>query len=107
MLNSLIVPIRDKEAEFKIKKISVEEARDIVDKAKEIKSAIGHELTAKVLSTLLGTTIEVNRISIYFNINDEAIVFVLKQRLPEGKVIMSQEEIEKIGYEIFYVRRVS
>lgn len=107
LLNALVVPFKGEEAEFRIRRISVEEARNIVNKTKQIVSAVGHESTAKALSILLGIPVEVNRVSIFFDVNDEAIVFTLKTRLPEGKVIQDVAELEKIGYELFHVVRVS
>ncbi|MCM8811390.1 MAG: YddF family protein [Candidatus Omnitrophica bacterium] len=65
-------------------------------------SAIGHEGTAKFLSSLLGLQIKPNRIKVKLQkISDYLIVFSLNERLPEGK-ILTKEEIEKIkNYKFF------
>lgn len=104
-LNSLITPFEGKEAQFIIKRISAEEAKEIIKNAKEIVSAIGHSSTAQILSVLLGIQVQTNRIQIYFAPGDEGIVITLKTRLPEGKVIQDATELERIGYELFYIKR--
>jgi hypothetical protein len=65
-------------------------------------SFIGHEVTAKALSMLLGIQVDVNRASLKL-VNGEMIVFTLNQRLQEGQVINSLTELEKIGYTLYYV----
>lgn len=57
----------------------------------EFVSAIGHESTAKLLSHVLGQEIAVNRIQVTLQVGDVAIIFRLKQRLPEGKVLNETE----------------
>lgn len=107
LLNALItpIPVQDKEAVFKIKRVTKEEAREIAKNA-HIVSAIGHQATAQLMSLLLDMPVQTNRVSVYFNPNDEALAFVLKQRLQEGQVINSIDELEKIGYDLFYVIRI-
>ena len=61
-------------------------------------SAIGHESTAKIMTKLLGIPVEVNRQNYIQPVGEKAIVFKLKTRAPEGK-ILTAEEIEEIGYE--------
>lgn len=63
----------------------------------EIVSAIGHESTAEILSTLLKTKIEVNRFRFSQTTEDICLVFKLNGRPPEGK-ILTKDEIENIGY---------
>ena len=62
-------------------------------------SAVGHEATAEVLSRLLGVKVPVNRARIQMQPGDEAVVFRLHERLPEGKVL-SAEELEQHGYDL-------
>ncbi|QJF12309.1 DUF1874 domain-containing protein [Saccharolobus solfataricus rod-shaped virus 1] len=106
LLNSLIVPFEGQEAEFQIKKINFKEARDIVNNAGNIVSAIGHSATANILSNLLGIPVQTSRIAIYFKPGDNAIAFVLKRRLEEGQVIQTEEELNKIGYDLYYILRI-
>ena len=60
-------------------------------------SAIGHESTALILSGLLKLDIGVNRIEFKQETTDLGIVFKLKGRPEEGK-ILSRGEVEEIGY---------
>jgi hypothetical protein len=36
------------------------------------------------------------------NVGDEAIILTLNKRLEEGQVIGSIEELEKVGYSLYY-----
>lgn len=84
--------------DYSLKDISLEQAIEIVQKNKNnLDSAIGHESTAQIMSHLLKTSVEVNRQMFVQQVGQEAIVFKLNGRPPEGK-ILSTEEIEKIGY---------
>jgi hypothetical protein len=48
-----------------VKRISVDEARDIIRSWKDdIKSIVGHQATAEILSILLNMKIEVNRVEV-------------------------------------------
>lgn len=69
-------------------------------------SAIGHESTAEILSELLGVKVPVNRQNYQQKVGESAIVFKLKTRAPEG-VVLSKEEIEKIGYEFGLLTRTN
>jgi len=61
----------------------------------EIYSVIGHESTAKLLSSILGIDVPVNRAEYKYSYNDIVIVFTVPYRLPEGKVL-SEEELQEI-----------
>lgn len=61
-------------------------------------SAVGHESTAAILTELLYRKVEVNRIEFKQQVGDVAVVFKLRGRPPEGK-ILTREEIESIGYD--------
>jgi hypothetical protein len=82
--------------------VSLEEARRIVRvyqaNGQTVQSAIGHQSTADLLSMLLDIPVAVNRMEFKQTVDDVALIFKLKQRAPEGK-ILSREEIEGIGYE--------
>jgi hypothetical protein len=69
-------------------------------------SAVGHESTAQVLSSLLGVPVPVNRIQYVQQASDLAIVFKLRGRPPEGRVLTVQE-IEGIGYDFGMIRMES
>ena len=83
---------------YELKTITLEEARKIIaDNRGNLLSAIGHQSTAEVMSTLLKEEIEVNRIQFCQKNGQIAIVFKLNGRPPEGK-ILTAEEVETIGY---------
>ena len=65
--------------------------------ANGFQSAIGHQSTADIISTLLGVECPMNRIMYRQDIGDYALVFKLNGRPEEGK-ILSVADIEEIGY---------
>jgi hypothetical protein len=93
------------EGKYNNKKIDLKTVKEIC-KDKNIISAIGHEATAKILTELLEFEIPVNRIHYKQGYDDIAIVFQLRDRIPEGK-ILNKEEIEKIGYDFFVMFRIA
>lgn len=72
----------------------------------DFQSAIGHQATAEILTELLGAPVLVNRIQYVQGIDDTAIVFKLKARAPEGK-ILNRAEVEEIGYEFGILKRIA
>jgi len=68
-------------------------------------SVIGHEATAKIVSSRLGVSVQVNRVSIQLRPADLLVVFQLLTRLPEGK-ILSEEEMRSVQAK-WYVVSVS
>lgn len=89
---------------FEFSLISLAKAKELV-KNNEIQSAIGHSATAEVLTQLLGVEIKNNRIEFNQALGEVALVFKLKARISEGKVLTSAE-IEEIGYEFGILRRI-
>ena len=89
---------------FEIKTISLDEAKKIIA-GSELDSAIEHQSTADIMSTLLETDIQMNRQLLVQQVNQQAIVFKLKGRPAEGQ-ILSIDEIEKIGYEFKLMTRI-
>ena len=90
---------------YEYEKISVDEAKKMLHGSK-FTSAVGHKSTADAITTILGHLVPMNRTQIKMNKNDQAIVFKLQKRLPEGVVINSLEELEKIGYEFGLLTRI-
>ena len=89
---------------FVLRVISLSDAKNLV-KRSQVFSAIGHSATAEILSALLEIKVFANRIEYTQHINTTALVFKLKSRIPEGK-ILSRAEIEEIGYEFRILRRL-
>jgi hypothetical protein len=74
----------------KVRPISLEEVRNLLKGG--FVSAVGHESTAQVMSTLLGVEVPPNRVAISLSEEDKLIVFQLGVRLQEGQ-ILSKEEV--------------
>jgi hypothetical protein len=81
---------------FRYKKISLDDAKKLVKEG--FQSAIGHDATANIISTLLNINCPVNRILYRQEIVESALVFKLKGRPKEGQ-ILTEDELKKIGYE--------
>ena len=90
--------------EYKLTDISLDEAKALVNDAVELDSAIGHQSTAEIMTTLLGTEVAVNRQMFTQEVGQQALVFKLNGRPEEGK-ILTTEEIEKIGYKFQLLER--
>lgn len=92
------------EGKYNCVKTDLETVKKVIQDKKFL-SAIGHKSTATILSTLLDIEIPVNRIKYEQAFSDVAIVFQLKDRIPEGK-ILSQKEIKEIGYDFYFLYRI-
>jgi hypothetical protein len=100
--------------QFDYHQISLEDAQILAYNAMDpmigpddgLLSAVGHESTAQILTSLLEVEVPMNRIQFVQEVGQDAIVFKLKGRPPEGR-ILSAEEIEKIGYEFGLLSRLS
>lgn len=91
---------------FQYAPITLEEAKTLVTSENGFTSAVGHESTANVLTSLLGVNVEVNRIEYAQQVNDLALIFKLNSRPEEGK-ILTVEEIEEIGYILGTITKTS
>ncbi len=85
--------------------ISIDEARRFL-RREDFQSAVGHESTAQLLSDLLGQEIPLRRRGIAMEPGDTALVFRLKDRLPEGQ-ILSMSSLGSQSYEFGVLRRLS
>ena len=77
---------------IKVVEASVEDVKNILNQG--FVSAIGHEATAKIITTQLGVNVPVNRVSISLKRGDTLLVYQLLKRLEEGKVLTEQEMME-------------
>lgn len=103
MLGILNTAIITAPGRYEMHTISVDSAQALVFQMNWV-SAIGHEATAQILSEILQVTIPVNRIQYVQQPRERAIVFKLRGRPEEGK-ILSREEIEAIGYDLYVLTR--
>lgn len=95
ILNGAIITA---EGEYSCRTISLEEAKQLVQSAPNIISAVGHQATAEILTDLLETEVALNRIDFKQQTGQQALVFKLNSRPPEG-VILTRKEIEELGYQ--------
>lgn len=85
---------------------TLEQAKKFVQSSEnEVHSAVGHKSTADVLTTLLGIEVPVNRVNYEQQRGEVALVFKLRERPEEGK-ILTTEEIEAIGYDFGLIFRL-
>lgn len=95
--------------EYRYERLSVDKVKELVEKYvdsnRSIQSAIGHQATADVLTSLLGVSVPVNRMDYHQAKGERALVFKLLQRAPEGR-ILDRAEIEAIGYEFGLLTRL-
>ena len=92
---------------FSYKMTTLEEVKKFLSTLDlKITSAIGHKSTADILTELLGRPVNMNRIQYEQQVGEIAIVFKLRGR-PEECKILSKEEIEKIGYDFFFLEKLS
>jgi hypothetical protein len=92
LLNALIVPIdfeKHPQVTIRIRKATVEEVRQLLSHG--FISAIGHQATADLLTTLIGIEIPYNRVTIKAKPGDKLVHFVLRERIPEGRVLTLDE----------------
>ena len=90
---------------FELKDITLEEARNLVTE-NEILSAVGHQSTADILTTLLKTEVPMNRIMFEQETGQKALVFKLNGRPEEGK-ILTAEEIHQIGFKFQLLTKIA
>jgi len=96
MIYVLNSPILTSMGVFKYSEISIEDASSILG-SNNFTSAVGHQSTAEVMSRILKVEIPTNRVRIQMEPGDRAIVFQLRTRLPEGRVL-SKEELESLPF---------
>jgi hypothetical protein len=100
----LNAPILTAEGLFRCRTMVLDEARALVA-AQGFESAIGHALTAAVLSDLLAIDCPVRRVEFQQAQGQLAIVFRLARRIEEGRVLHDRAEIEKVGYSFLLLTR--
>jgi hypothetical protein len=94
---------------YSLKLLSLEEARNIVAAYRQadamIRSAVGHESTARVMSSLLGIDVPMCRDAVVQTEHEDALCLKMNGRPPEGK-ILSIEELTAIGFEWYLMRKL-
>ena len=90
---------------YRLSDISTERAKEILSDNNFI-SAIGHESTAEIISSVLGITVPMNRINASFEeVGDLAICFKLNSRPKEGS-ILDLQQLQEIGFSWKLLERI-
>ena len=89
---------------YELQNISLQEAQALVQQHNDILSAVGHQSTADILTTLLGVQVPMNRIMFEQEVGQKALIFKLNGRPEEGK-ILTQQEIKELGYKFQLLTR--
>lgn len=84
--------------------LSLDEAQQLADKG--FISAIGHQGTAALMSELLRTLVPAHRYPIRMEPGDEALVFRLLERQPEGR-ILDKAALANVPHEFALLRRLT
>ena len=105
MLTLLNTSILTSFGSYNYREINLEQARELVQN-NQIQSAIGHQSTADIMTTLLEVEVPLNRIQFKQKEGETALVFQLKGRAPEG-AILSVEELQQIGFTWGILERIS
>lgn len=72
----------------------------------ELDSAVGHEATAQIMSTVLGVTIPTNRQLFAQSLHQRALVFKLNGR-PDNGVELTRKQLEEIGFSFKLLTRIA
>ena len=91
---------------YQLDDITLDQARETIANSYKVDSAIGHQSTAEIMTTLLDTEVAVNRQMFVQQVGQKALVFKLNGRPQEGK-ILTIDEINEIGYKFQLLTRIS
>lgn len=103
ILNGAIITA---DGEYSCRTISLEEVKKLIQSASKIISAVGHQATAEIITDLLEIEVALNRINFHQEAGQQALVFKLNSRPPEG-IILSRDEIEEFGYQFQLLSRLT
>lgn len=102
LLNS---PVLTTFGDYRYQVCTLEEAQARLN-GTDFVSAIGHAATARHLSHLLGLQVAENRIRVAMQPGDAALVFALRARLEEGRVL-DAEAIRTIPFDLGWLQRLA
>jgi hypothetical protein len=91
--------LREKVAGY-VREITLAQAKKILQDP--FVSAVGHEVTAEILSALLGRKVDFNRTSLVLKSGDQLICIIPKFRAEQAREF-SRDEVEAAGYRCFQV----
>jgi len=93
--------LQGSEVTLKVTEVNLATVKSLL-KAQDFQSAVGHQGTADIVTSLLDVAVPMNRISLKLGKGDTLVVFQLLTRLEEGRVL-SKEEVEKLPFKFFLV----
>jgi len=96
--------LQGSQVELKVSEVDTTTVKSLLQ-AQSFTSAVGHQGTSEILTSLLDTEVPMNRVALKLAKGDTLIVFQLLTRLEEGRVL-SKEEVEKLPYKFFLVEIV-
>lgn len=85
--------------EARVREITLTEAVALSNGAT---SAVGHEVTAQILTALLGRQVAFNRVNLTLSAGDELVVVIPNFRANEAREFTKQE-VEAAGFRCFWV----
>ena len=103
LMNTTMMP--NPNGTYKSAVISLQEAKDIVKG--DFTSAVGHTVTAELMSEVLGTAIRFNRMTVSLEDGDKMLCFKLKPRLGEGVLLSDKSDLETLGYDFVLISYAS
>jgi hypothetical protein len=83
-----------------VREITLAQARDILQDP--FVSAVGHEVTAEVLSVLLDRQVEYNRVNLVLKSGDQVVCVIPKFRAEQAREF-TKEEVKLAGVRCFQV----
>jgi len=83
-----------------VKEISL---ADVKERLADCVSAVGHEITANVLTALLGCEVKFNRTNLTLRPGDSVICIIPNFRASESREF-TQAEVEAAGYRCFHIK---
>jgi hypothetical protein len=103
-LNTTIATAND--ATFKLQTLTLAEAKRKAQSAGATQSHVGHQATADTMTKVLGVEIPMDRTPLAQEVGQEALALKLNIRLEEGQVL-SEEELEEVGYQFVLMTRTA
>ena len=104
-LNTTIATAND--ATFKLRTVSLKEAREIAKSAVETQSHVGHQATAATMTAVLGVEVPYCRDELSQEVGQQALALKLRARLKEGQVLQTEEELNEVGYDFVLMTRTA
>ena len=84
-----------------VREISLIDVKQNLD-AINWESAVSHEITADILTALLGREVKFNRMNLTLGVGDNVVCVIPSFRASESREF-TREEVEAAGYRCFYI----